>query len=103
MKGEDQQQVSWGPRGTQRWPWLGSLRFEGDEGCGRMSRQRRCLGQVTGQERPREEGVSWTDRTSSHLELPEEGKMKAAEAGGPDPVGPGDPGFRRGASRRGSG
>ena len=44
-----------------------------------------------------------TERTSSRLELPEEGRMKAAEAGGPDPVGPGDPGFRWGVSRRGSG
>lgn len=87
--------------GTQRWPWLGSSRFEGNEGVGGCPGREDALAKSQDRRDPEKRGsAGQRERTSSCLKLPEEGRIKAAEAGGQALGSPGDPGFRRGVQER---
>ena len=76
---------------------LGVRGLRGTKGVGGCPGREDALAKSQDRRDPEKRGsAGQTERTSSCLKLPEEGRIKAAEAGGPDPGSPGDPGFRRG-------
>lgn len=76
---------------------LGVQGLRGTKGVGGCPGREDALAKSQDRRDPEKRGsAGQTERTSSCLKLPEEGRIKAAEAGGQDPGSPGDPGFRRG-------